>query len=151
MEMVMPWTSLEKPAVKQEKAGLATARKKPEFHWRLTLPPELFISEAKSALSLWASLTRFLRRVSLLRAWLAVLPGLAVWSSWVTDTGKPWKLWASADIAISQVTVGKESSIWWEGEQYLVGRRGDPGLWSRACYKSSMRVGRRAAAGGKEG
>ena len=32
MEIVTPWTVLVKPAVRDEKAGFTTARKKPELH-----------------------------------------------------------------------------------------------------------------------
>ena len=107
MEIVIPWTIAEKPLEKVLKAGLTTARKKPELHWRLTLPPELLITIATSALSLWASLTRFLRRLSLLRVWLAVLSeldGVAtwLWELWGFIRGRISLLIASVDRAIFQ-------------------------------------------------
>ena len=93
----MPWTIAEKPFEKLLKAGLTTARKKPELHWRLTLPPELLTSMETSALSLCASLTRFLRRLSLLRVWFAVLSELDEVDTWM------WELWEVIRGKISQL------------------------------------------------
>ena len=132
MEIVIPWTIAEKPLEKVLKAGLTTARKKPELHWRLTLPPELLITMETSALSLWASLTRFLRRLSLLRVWLAVLSELDgvdtwLWELWESIRGKISLLIASVDRAIFQL-LNKWGPV---RSRVLVGRSVDHGPWSQ--------------------
>jgi hypothetical protein len=54
----MPSSTLEKPAVRESRQGLATAWRKAGEHWRFTLVPSLLTSLEIEGMSLEASLTR---------------------------------------------------------------------------------------------